>query len=300
MPIGAVAAPSDQPGSRFPASCDPQELREAIRNGLDVNRLNESGLSPIFDAAMCDSGVNGPQMAMVREMLAGGFNVALTDTSGMGVLETLLMNGSEASFRILLEAGANPNQTTTELGVSLLALARMYGNDGAVRALEDYGAELTGSALEDKALAIFPEDTGGYMRELRYWIRMHPQATDAERNATVRGMMLRHFGEEAEEWLDALEPPGPGDSCCVSNKVLENLAPRAISNCERRCSSANTMCWMRCSRIPYMPLRLTCAAGCTVGYAICRSRCNQEPEDDPVSRVNDEDSTLTNPNDPTP
>ena len=37
MPIGAAAASSGQADSSFPATCDPQELRETIHNGLDVN-----------------------------------------------------------------------------------------------------------------------------------------------------------------------------------------------------------------------------------------------------------------------
>ena len=226
--------------------------------------------------------------------------MALTSASGMGALETILLNGSEATFRVLLEAGANPNQTTTELGVSLLALARMYGNDGAVRALEDHGAELTRSALEDKALAIFPEDTGIYMRELRYWIRMHPMATDADRKSTIREMMLRHFGDEAEEWLDDIENPEPDGSCCASDMVLEDRDPRAISSCEQRCRSGNTLCWLRCSRLPYLPARLTCSAACLVGYIICLDRCRRQPQGDPQADTNSEDNTVWDSGNSTP
>ena len=74
--------------------------------------------------------------------------MALIDGGGRGVLETFLMNGSEATFRELLAGGANPNQTTTYAGVSLLALAQIHGNGGAERALREYGGAMSGSDQE--------------------------------------------------------------------------------------------------------------------------------------------------------
>lgn len=53
------------------------------------------------------------------------------------------MTGSEATFRELLAAGADPNQTTTYAGVSLLALAQIHGNGGAEGALREYGAAMS-------------------------------------------------------------------------------------------------------------------------------------------------------------
>lgn len=119
---------------------------------------------------------------------------------------------------------------------------------------------------------MFSDDPGAFMREVRDWLTLHPGPT-AQREAGIRAIMLRHFGEEAREWFNWQPPDDPAPCCAQRPGPME---PRALTReqCYTNCKAGGAMCISRCSLIP-APLRLTCVAACGVGVGVCRARCRR-------------------------
>lgn len=74
MQAAEAAGSGSDPGVL--SACDPQTLKRAIDGGMNVNRMDDAGLLLWHDAALCEAGVNGSQLAIVRTLLRGGLNVA--------------------------------------------------------------------------------------------------------------------------------------------------------------------------------------------------------------------------------
>lgn len=63
--------------------------------------------------------------------------------------------------------------------------------------------------------------------------------------------------------------------CCAQRPGP--MEPRALTRaqCYGNCRAGGTACLMRCSVIPYLPLRLTYAGACGVAVLGCRARCRR-------------------------
>ena len=94
-----------------------------------------------------------------------------------------------------------------------MALAQIHGNRGAECALREYGAGMSATDREREVMDMFSDDPGAFMREVRDWFTLNPEAT-VRREAGIRDIMLRHFGDEARELFD-WQPPDDPASCCA-------------------------------------------------------------------------------------
>ena len=126
---------------------------------------------------------------------------------------------------------------------------------------------------EREVMDMFSDDPGAFMREVRDWFTLNPEAT-VRREAGIRDIMLRHFGDEARELFD-WQPPDDPASCCAQRPGPMELRALTRAQCYANCRAGGTACLMRCSGIPYLPLRLACSAACAVAVLGCRARCRR-------------------------
>lgn len=174
--------------------CDVEALGEALSQGASANWMHpESGETALHYAVQCESGTDGTQYGLVRRLVAAGAVVSLDTFNGESVLERALLFGSEPTIALLLESGADPNSLAS-IGVSMLALARIVGNESAERALRMYGAELLFSDLE----AIEQWDwIPNFIRSADHWMDSNPEA-DSDGYEQALGLLRRYLKDQPE------------------------------------------------------------------------------------------------------
>ncbi len=230
--------------------CDVEALGDALSRGASANWVHpESGETALHYAVQCESGRDGTQYGLVRMLVAAGAVVSLDAFSGESVLERALLFGSEPTIALLLESGADPNSMAT-MGVSMPALARIVGNEGAERALRMYGGELLASDLE----AIEQWDwIPDFVRSTDHWMDSNPDA-DSDGYEEALGQ-LRHYLEDQPELvaeldleLDQLERSPTvfrqDDQCCGSG--LAPTTPYAVDRAEGQVGLSHSECRENC------------------------------------------------------
>jgi len=109
---------------------DQPMVRQLAAAGLDVNALDEYGLS------MLDNAVLGNDVGMARTLIALGAKVDQTDEMSL----TALMHASSVDFgdtamvELLVASGADRSAKSKD-GLTALDLARKFGHEGGARIL---------------------------------------------------------------------------------------------------------------------------------------------------------------------
>ncbi|MBS0236277.1 MAG: ankyrin repeat domain-containing protein [Proteobacteria bacterium] len=106
-----------------------------IKNGIDVNAVNNRGLTSLHMAAFIKT------MDAVRLLLQSGANPAIVDHDGNTVLHFASFNGYAESIKAFIEAGIDIN-TANKAGAMPLHIAAMSGNIQAAELLISSGADL--------------------------------------------------------------------------------------------------------------------------------------------------------------
>lgn len=147
--------------------CNRESILETIRDGCDINAINEDGRTVLFIASLwgyydivkllVDNGAD------INFRSEDGNDTPLTAAlSGVGTIghNTSLSKNTTCQhilvLRLLLSAGANVNAKTTE-GWSALLAAINYQSVEAVKLLIDYGADVSTRYREHTALSFARE-----------------------------------------------------------------------------------------------------------------------------------------------
>ncbi|XP_064365833.1 ankyrin repeat and SOCS box protein 3 isoform X3 [Dromaius novaehollandiae] len=115
-------------------------LRKLIKQGYSIDVPDNRGWMPIHEAAAC----NSSECLKLLIHAAPSDNYVKSETfEGMCALHLSASHGCVESVSILLEAGADPNEVTTEATTPLF-LAVENGHSGIVKLLLQYGANING------------------------------------------------------------------------------------------------------------------------------------------------------------
>jgi len=147
------ASPGDIPSGRTPVADgakvgDREAVRTLLQQGVDVNQAQGDGMTALHWTALYGD------VEMAKMLLYAGANVkASTRLGAFTPLALASKSGHGSMVSTLLEAGANPNDATTN-GTTALMLASASGSVDAVAALLDRGASInaTESAMGHTAL----------------------------------------------------------------------------------------------------------------------------------------------------
>ena len=129
---------------------DLERVRQLIRYGLDVNRGNRYGVTPLMWAAFCG------QDQVVYELIRAGADVNGKGKDKQTALHCASWCGHYSIVKTLTEAGANPNEKDV-LGVTPLMDAAYCGHVNVVLELIRAGADVSVvSSRKWDLLAIWP------------------------------------------------------------------------------------------------------------------------------------------------
>lgn len=127
-------------------AADPADLFTAIRqgnharaarlagNGAGVSAPNPSGITPLLQAVLTSD------LKMVRLLIAKGANVKAPGDSGITPLHAAVFDAELT--RVLLDAGADPNATTSSGHTPIFGALMRTGNDAVVQLLLRAGANV--------------------------------------------------------------------------------------------------------------------------------------------------------------
>jgi ankyrin repeat protein len=107
-----------------------------LARGVDVNRRNDLGRSPLHDAASFDK----VDPKVIARLIAAGADVGARDREEATPLHLCAQTGTLEVLRLLLAAGADPDAATAR-GFTGLHQSAEAGREEVVRALLDAGAD---------------------------------------------------------------------------------------------------------------------------------------------------------------
>jgi hypothetical protein len=107
------------------------EVRSAIRKGVDVNALDEYGQTALS---------NAPNAAIASALIEGGAKVDLQRRDGLTPLMVAAAHGHADVVQLLIAQHANVNEKTREKGKTALGYATSAGQDEIVKMLLAAGA----------------------------------------------------------------------------------------------------------------------------------------------------------------
>lgn len=135
--LSACDRPKPQPEELFNAvkHNDMQSVQSLLKNGVDINVLDEAGQSPLMWAT------ERKNVEMAKFLINKGANVnavGLRVASGLTALSLAAVNGAAPLARLLIERGADIH--TAPGGLPLLNLAAGAGHEEVVKLLLGAGA----------------------------------------------------------------------------------------------------------------------------------------------------------------
>lgn len=112
-------------------------VRLLLAHGADVNTVEPNrGRTPLLDAVACR------HESVVRQLVGAGADVDIVDMLGDTPLNLAARQRSVSMARLLLEAGANPNEREWRCGQTPLSVASEEGRDDVVDLLLEHGADV--------------------------------------------------------------------------------------------------------------------------------------------------------------
>ena len=180
-------------------SGDRSTVRSLLQSGVSVNGFDARGSTALHYAVSKVSARPGTADAygLTVELLKHGADPTLRDGRGMTASARALPSGSEALFGRILEAGGDPNEMLP-IGISLLGMAELIGNDGAAEAIRAAGGVHSGSALEQAMSDILPR-IGTVIQAFRHHSartnRAGVQRTAEQEEETFVSLAKRHLSD---------------------------------------------------------------------------------------------------------
>ena len=136
LTVLAGVTPDDSPVADAAQRSDAQAVRTLLQQGADPNAAQSDGLTALHWAALND------QLEIAQTLLYAGATVKpVTRVGGYTPLHLASRAGHSAIVRVLLEAGAEPDEFTTT-GVTALHFAAEADAADAVDALIEHGADV--------------------------------------------------------------------------------------------------------------------------------------------------------------
>jgi hypothetical protein len=114
----------------------PQQVKDAIDQGADVNTLDEHGLTPLMEAAR----INSHYPEVLTTLVAAGADVKAQNNEALR--GAAMFNGNPEVITVLLKAGADVNAKALDGGTPLLAAANKNNNPEVITVLLKAGADL--------------------------------------------------------------------------------------------------------------------------------------------------------------
>ncbi len=135
VPGARASVPNEAPIADAAMRGDSAQLRQLLRQGLDVNAAQADGMTALHWAA------SRGDVASARMLLfAGARSAAMTRNGNYTPLHLAARSGRGAMVRALLEGGADPKAVTSSGGATALHFAAGNGDSVSVAALTAAGA----------------------------------------------------------------------------------------------------------------------------------------------------------------
>ncbi len=206
--VGGVESPVADAAMRG----DLEQVRDLLRQGLDVNAAQGDGMTALHWAA------ERGNAELTGVLIYAGANVdAVTRIGNHTPLHLAARRGAAQVMRRLLEAGSDPMVVTTESGATPLHLAAASGDGEAIAVLLEAGADpdaresawgqtpLTFAAAANRAGAIRVLLEGGADPDIAASVRVLSEMDRLRRAASARETeVLEAFGRD-----DEATPPTP-------------------------------------------------------------------------------------------
>ncbi len=135
LAAGPFADGSDAPLADAAERADREGVHALVERGIDVNRPQVDGMTPLHWAAYHDD------LETAKLLVDARADVKAANRYGVTSLSQACTNGNEAMVELLLEAGADPNTRLRGDETALMTAART-GNLGPVKALLARGADV--------------------------------------------------------------------------------------------------------------------------------------------------------------
>jgi ankyrin repeat protein len=123
---------------------DLPQVRRILARGVDVNRRNEVGVTPLIHAAI---GPNAVAAESVRLLIEAGAEVDRAEDYGSTPLMYAVTRGNDEAASCLLAAGADPN-AKSHTGVTALHAAAGRDDPAILRVLLQAGADPSARDLQ--------------------------------------------------------------------------------------------------------------------------------------------------------
>jgi uncharacterized protein len=135
VPAARPSVPTEAPVADAAMRGDSAQLRQLLRQGLDVNAAQADGMTALHWAAS-----RGDVSAARMLLVAGARSAAVTRNGNYTPLHLAARSGRGAMVRVLLEGGADPKAVTSSGGATALHFAAGHGDSASVAALAAAGA----------------------------------------------------------------------------------------------------------------------------------------------------------------
>ncbi len=127
-------------------------IASLVRAGVDINKANKVGTTPVFAAACND------QASVIAELHALGANVDMPNSNGATPVFVAAQKGHASAIAALHALGANVNMPQNE-GITPLYVAVQNGNIEAISALLEAGANVSTRTPQGTSLELAKRDT---------------------------------------------------------------------------------------------------------------------------------------------
>lgn len=165
------------------------------RGGVDVNKRDESGNTPLIYACMKSA------RDLVKLLLDNGADVNLANQRDQMPLHFAAETGNSEIITLLTEAGADINCTDTNGVTPLMVMAQRGRTDAALKFIQNPGIDLT-LKDNDNHMAIDYATASGLRELVKALSRTEETHTDASGNTTLHHACWNEQGEVVKVLLE--------------------------------------------------------------------------------------------------